>query len=119
MAVNISWKRDLTESHRLLILQNNVNEKEITEVKVKMLNSWKKKNVHKEIEDKNQKLISTRWKSWKMKDWETITKENLLIQQRSITSIIDCIFKLKLEFELNRHYISIPTKVKKSTDMFI
>ena len=43
-----SWKRDLTESDSVFILQNNANEK----AKVKELNSWKQ-NVYEEIDYKN------------------------------------------------------------------
>ena len=37
------WKRDLTEPDR--VLQNNTNEKEIKEAKVKELNGWKQNDV--------------------------------------------------------------------------
>ena len=39
----------------------NTNEKEIKEVKIKELNSWKQNNVYEKVEYWNQKLISARW----------------------------------------------------------
>ena len=74
-----SWKRDLTESDRILILRNNTNEKQIKEAKVKELNSSKQNDVYEEVDYKNQKLISTRLVlSEKMKDGETISKARLV-----------------------------------------
>ena len=73
------WKRDLTESDRILILRNNTNEKQIKEAKVKELNSSKQNDVYEEVDYKNQKLISTRLVlSEKMKDGETISKARLV-----------------------------------------
>ena len=52
---------DLTESNRVFILQNNTNETEIKEAKVKEFNSWSQNDVYEEVNYRNQKLISTRW----------------------------------------------------------
>ena len=87
------WKRDLTESSRVFILQNNKNGKEIKEAKVKELNNWKQNDVYEEVDYKNQKLISTRWVlSEKMKD-ETTTKKRLVArgfeEQKNYTSMND------------------------------
>ena len=87
------WKRDLTESSRVFILQNNTNGKEIKEAKVKELNNWKQNDVYEEVDYKNQKLISTRWVlSEKMKD-ETTTKKRLVArgfeEQKNYTSMND------------------------------
>ena len=72
------WKRDLTESERVFILQSNTNEKKI-KAKVKELNSWKQNDVYEEVDYRNQKLISTRWVlSEKMKDGQIITKAKLV-----------------------------------------
>ena len=88
------WKRDLTESSRVFILQNNKNGKEIKEAKVKELNNWKQNDVYEEVDYKNQKLISTRWVlSEKMKDGETTTKKRLVArgfeEQKNYTSMND------------------------------
>ena len=45
-----TWKRDLTESDRVFILQNNTNEKQIKETKVKEVNSWKQNDVFEEVD---------------------------------------------------------------------
>ena len=89
-----SWKRDLTESDRILILRNNTNEKQIKEAKVKELNSSKQNDVYEEVDYKNQKLISTRLVlSEKMKDGETISKARLVArgfeEQKNGTSMND------------------------------
>ena len=42
-----AWKRALTQSD---ILQNNTNEKEIKETKVKEVNSWKQNDVFEEVD---------------------------------------------------------------------
>ena len=88
------WKRDLTESRRVFILQSNTNGKEIKEAKVKELNNWKQNDVYEEVDYKNQKLISTRWVlSEKMKDGETTTKKRLVArgfeEQKNYTSMND------------------------------
>ena len=88
------WKRDLTDSDRVFILQNNTNVKEIKEAKVKELNSWKQNGVYEEVDYRNQKLISTRWVlSEKMKDGKTITKARLVAggfeEQKNDTSVND------------------------------
>ena len=89
-----SWKIDLTEFDRVFILQNNTNEKEIKEAKVKELNSWKQNYVYEEVDHRNQKLISTRWVlSEKMKDGKTIAKARLFArgfeEQKNDTSMND------------------------------
>ena len=69
-----SWKRDLRESDKVLILRHNTNEKEIKEAKVKDLQN----DVYEEVDYKSQKLISSRWVlSENMKDGET-TKARLV-----------------------------------------
>ena len=45
-----AWKRDLTQSDIVFILQNNTNEKEIKETKVKEVNSWKQNDVFEEVD---------------------------------------------------------------------
>ena len=47
-----SWKRDLTEFDRFIVLQNNTIEKEIKQAKLNKLNSWEK-NVYEEVDYKN------------------------------------------------------------------
>ena len=47
------WKRDLTEFDRVIILQNNTNEKEIKQAKINKLNSWKQSDDYEEVDYKN------------------------------------------------------------------
>ena len=48
-----SWKRDLTEFDRFIVLQNNTIEKEIKQAKLNKLNSWEKNDVYEEVDYKN------------------------------------------------------------------
>ena len=75
-------------------MQNNTDEKEIKEAKVKELNSWEQNDVYEEVNYRNQKLISARWVlNGKVKDGKSITKARLVAcgfeERKNDTSMID------------------------------